>query len=182
MKTGTLLVATPAVIGDFNFHRSVILLTSYNKTAGSVGFILNKKIDYTLDELMDGVQSKLPLHFGGPVEQDNLFYIHTLGEKIPKSLPISKDLFWNGDFDTVKKLLEMGELNNQNSRFFLGYSGWTAGQLEGEVDEKSWESFEVKSPLELIKMPIGNLWRECMKTLGGEYLIWSNTPENPSSN
>ena len=72
MNTGKLLVATPSVIGDFNFHRSIILLTNYQKS-GSVGFIINKKLDYLLNEVMEGFDSEFPLYFGGPVEQDNLF-------------------------------------------------------------------------------------------------------------
>ena len=110
MNTGKLIVATPSVIGDFNFHRSVVLLTNY-KTSGSVGFILNKKLDYTLDEVMDGIYEKFPLYFGGPVEQDNLFYIHTLGDKISNSVRISKTLYWNGDFKSVNNLLKKGKLN-----------------------------------------------------------------------
>jgi len=74
MNTGTLLVATPSVMGDVNFHRAVVLLVNH-KDSGSIGFIINKKIEYTLDEVMDGVQSKQPLYFGGPVEPDNLFYL-----------------------------------------------------------------------------------------------------------
>tara|TARA_B100001059_G_scaffold156241_1_gene155768 strand:- start:37 stop:582 length:546 start_codon:yes stop_codon:yes gene_type:complete len=181
MNTGKLIVATPSVIGDFNFHRSVVLLTNY-KTSGSVGFILNKKLDYTLDEVMDGIYDKFPLYFGGPVEQDNLFYIHTLGDKISNSVRISKTLYWNGDFKSVNNLLKKGKLNQENIRFFLGYSGWTEGQLEEEIKVKSWEPFEIKSVLELIKMPTKDMWRECMEALGGEYLLWSNTPNNPSYN
>mgnify|MGYP006057648527 FL=1 len=181
MNTGKLLVATPSVIGDFNFHRSVVLLTN-QKTSGSVGFILNKKLHYTLDEVMEGIYAKFPLYFGGPVEQDNLFYIHTLGDKISNSIRISKTLYWNGDFKSVNDLLKTGKLNQENIRFFLGYSGWTKGQLEEEIEVKSWEPFEIKSALELIKMPTKDMWRECMAALGGEYLLWSNTPDNPSAN
>ncbi len=181
MDIGKLLVATPSIIGDFNFHRSVIMLTNY-KSSGCFGFILNKKLEYTLGEVMEGVKSNFPIYFGGPVEQDNLFYIHTLGYKIPNSIPISKKLFWSGDFKAVSDLLIKGELTQQNIRFFLGYSGWTSGQLELEINEKSWEPFEYKSNLELLKIPAIDMWRECMTALGGEYLLWLNTPENPSAN
>ena len=181
MNTGKLLVATPSVIGDFNFHRSIILLTNYQKS-GSVGFILNKKLDYLLNDVMEGFDSKFPLYFGGPVEQDNLFYIHTLGDKISNSKLISDQLYWNGDFSSIKNLLNKGKLNESNIRFFLGYSGWTKGQLEEEIRIKSWEPFEIKSALELMKMPCKEMWRDCMSALGGDYLLWSNTPENPGSN
>ena len=181
MNTGNLLVATPSVIGDFNFHRSIILLTNYQKS-GSVGFILNKKLDYLLNDVMEGFDSEFPLYFGGPVEQDNLFYIHTLGDKISNSKLISNELYWNGDFSSIQNLLNKGKLNESNIRFFLGYSGWTKGQLEEEIRIKSWEPFEIKSALELMKMPSKEMWRDCMSALGGDYLLWSNTPENPGSN
>jgi putative transcriptional regulator len=181
MNTGNSLVATPSVIGDFNFHRSIILLTNYQKS-GSVGFILNKKLDYLLNDVMEGFDSEFPLYFGGPVEQDNLFYIHTLGDKISNSKLISDELYWNGDFSSIKNLLNKGKLNESNIRFFLGYSGWTEGQLEEEIRIKSWEPFEIKSALELMKMPHKEMWRDCMSALGGDYLLWSNTPENPGSN
>lgn len=181
MNTGTLLVATPSVMGDVNFHRAVVLLVNH-KDSGSIGFILNKKIEYTLDEVMDGVQSKQPLYFGGPVEPDNLFYIHTLGNQISNSIPITESLYWNGDFEQVIQLMDAGKLNPDHIRFFLGYSGWSEGQLEAELEDKSWELFSVKSPLELIKMPTEQMWQECMATLGGSYLLWSNAPDNPSFN
>ena len=181
MRIGNLLVATPKVLGDFNFHRSVILLTE-RKITGSIGFILNKKLDYTLDEVMDGIQSKFSLYFGGPVEQDNLFYIHSLGDQIPNSIPITNSLYWNGDFNIVNTLIDSGKLNKNNIRFFLGYSGWDPGQLESEFENRSWELFDKISPLELINSQIKNMWSYCMSSLGGDYLIWSNTPENPYLN
>ena len=76
MKTGEFLIATPNIIGDNNFQRAVVLLVD-DKKSGAIGFILNKKLKYTLDELMEGFSVKVPLYFGGPVEQDSLFFIHT---------------------------------------------------------------------------------------------------------
>jgi putative transcriptional regulator len=78
MKPGKFLIATPSSIGDTNFQRSVVLLVE-QKESGTIGFILNKKLDYNLDEVMEGVSVKIPLYFGGPVEQDSLFlYIKPL--------------------------------------------------------------------------------------------------------
>lgn len=181
MESGKLLVATPTVMGDFNFHRSVVLLADVKKS-GKVGFILNKKLEYTLDEVMEGIPTKLPLYFGGPVEQDNLFFVHTLGTQIPKSTAIGDALYWNGDFKVVKKLLKLGKLHKENIRFFLGYSGWAEDQLERELMEKSWEPFDLNPSLELLKMDTATLWRDCMISFGGDYLLWSNAPENPGAN
>ena len=78
MNQGKLIVATPSILGDFNFRRSVILLAS-QKTSGCIGFILNKKLNYKLNDIVEDINIKFPLFYGGPVEQDNLFYLHRLG-------------------------------------------------------------------------------------------------------
>ena len=79
---GVLLVAEPSIIGDVSFNRSVVLLAEHN-AAGSVGFILNKPLEYTLNDLIPEVNSALTVYNGGPVEQDNLYFIHRVPELIP---------------------------------------------------------------------------------------------------
>ena len=62
MKSGKFLIATPSIIGDTNFHRAVILLVDH-KNDGTVGFILNKQLEYTLNDVMDGINFEIPLGF-----------------------------------------------------------------------------------------------------------------------
>ena len=69
---GVLLVAEPSIIGDVSFNRSVVLLAEYNES-GSVGFILNKPLEYRLKDFIPEVSSNLKVYNGGPVEQDNLY-------------------------------------------------------------------------------------------------------------
>ena len=128
MKSGKFLIATPSIMGDTNFHRAVILLVDH-KNDGTVGFILNKQLEYTLNDVMDGINFEIPLYFGGPVEDDNLFFIHRSSHLIPNSLYIEKDLYWSGDFETVVAQINKGTLTKNEIRFFLGYSGWTEDQL-----------------------------------------------------
>ena len=109
MNVGKFLVATPSIIGDANFQRSVVLLVD-QKESGTVGFILNKKLDYTLDEVMEDVNVKIPIYFGGPVEEDNLFFIHKAAELIPNSIPILNDLYWSGDYKKVIELINSKSL------------------------------------------------------------------------
>ena len=87
MKPGNFLIATPTVLGDFNFQRSGILMVD-SKASGSVGFIINKKLEYSLDDLMENIKTPFPVYYGGPVEQDNLFFVHTLGALVPGSILI----------------------------------------------------------------------------------------------
>lgn len=181
MNTGNLLVSTHYVLGDPNFHRAVILLAD-NHTKGSLGFILNKKLQYNLNDLMNGIDIKFPLYYGGPVEPDNLFYIHTMGKMISGSISIKDSLYWNGDFDSVIDLIKKGEIDKNNIRFFLGYSGWEKAQLEKEFQEKSWELFDFKPPSDLFKRDPSKMWKYCLDAIGGDYLIWSNSPNNPQMN
>ena len=181
MNQGKLIVSTPSILGDFNFRRSVILLASH-KTSGSIGFILNKKLNYKLNDIVEDINIKFPLFYGGPVEQDNLFYLHRLGNVIPDSIKINSSLSWNGDLKFVTKLINENKIKLNDIRFFLGCSSWSNGQLEKELDEKSWEPFEIVSTEKVLKMKIQNMWKKCMISLGGKYRLWSNAPENPNFN
>ena len=123
MNQGKLIVATPSILGDYNFRRSVILLAS-QKTSGCIGFILNKKLNYKLNDVVEDLNTRFPLFYGGPVEKDNLFYLHRLGNEIPNSIKINSSLFWNGDFKFVVKLINQNKLSVNDIRFFLGCSSW----------------------------------------------------------
>ncbi|MEK9852946.1 MAG: YqgE/AlgH family protein, partial [Flavobacteriaceae bacterium] len=119
MKPANFLIATPTIIGDYNFHRAAVLIVDC-KTSGELGFIVNKKMPYTLNELVEEVHNPFPVYFGGPVEQDNLFFIHRFGNQIPDSIRLQEDLFWGGDFQTVISLIESKKITPDQIRFFLG--------------------------------------------------------------
>ncbi|PHQ29229.1 MAG: transcriptional regulator [Leeuwenhoekiella sp.] len=180
-QKGHLLIAEPAIIGDISFNRSVILLANHNEE-GSVGFILNKPLNFTLDELIPEVDVEMQIYNGGPVEQDNLYFIHKVPELIPDSIEISSGIYWGGNFDTVIELISSKKLSEDQIRFFLGYSGWDSDQLEHELHENAWIVAENNYHKEIINKCFPDFWKEKMIELGGEYLIWSNAPENPSYN
>ena len=74
---GHLLIAEPSIIGDVSFNRSVVLLADHNDQ-GTVGFIMNKPLEQKLKDFIPLLtQSDLPIFNGGPVEQDNIYFIHT---------------------------------------------------------------------------------------------------------
>ena len=181
MYNGKLLVAAPSVIGDTNFHRSVVLVTQH-KDFGSLGFILNKKLEYTLNEVLEDIIVETPLYYGGPVEQDNLFFIHNAPSLINDSIKISDHLYWSGDFKAVVDLINTKKLSEKDIRFFLGYSGWSENQLQSEIKLKSWIVLDNHYHGDLLSIKDTNFWKNQMIFLGGKYLIWSNTPENPNLN
>lgn len=178
---GVLLVAEPSIIGDVSFNRSVVLLAEHN-AAGSVGFILNKPLEYTLNDLIPEVNSALTVYNGGPVEQDNLYFIHRVPELIPDSVEIDKGIYWGGDFTTILDLLQEGQLNEDQIQFFLGYSGWAINQLEEELEVHSWVVVENDQRESIIGGCRDGYWKKKMIEFGGDYVIWSNAPENPHYN
>lgn len=178
---GVLLVAEPSIIGDVSFNRSVVLLAEHNKN-GSVGFILNKPLEYCLHDFLPEVNSKLKVYNGGPVEQDNLYFIHKVPDLIPNSVEISNGIYWGGCFDTILEMLEDNKLTEDQIQFFLGYSGWTSEQLHDELDLNSWVVTDNDSENKIIGKCCTNYWKKKMIELGGDYVLWSNAPENPSFN
>jgi putative transcriptional regulator len=180
-KKGNLLIAEPSILGDVSFNRSVILLADHNKE-GSIGFILNKPLNYTISDLLPEIEIPLRVYNGGPVEQDNLYFIHKIPDLIPDSIEISNGIFWGGDFKSVIELINAGKLNEKDIRFFLGYSGWDADQLMNELISNSWIVSENIYKNSIIEKIDTTFWKEKMLELGGDYSIWSNAPENPSFN
>jgi putative transcriptional regulator len=181
IKKGHLLIAEPSILGDLSFNRSVILLADHN-AEGSVGFILNKPLDYSVNDLVPEVDATFTIYNGGPVEQDSLYFIHNIPELIPNSVEISNGIFWGGDFEKTRELINNGSINKDNIRFFLGYTGWDANQLETEMNANSWILIENSYKNNILKKSSSDFWKEQIMELGGEYLIWSNAPENPMLN
>jgi putative transcriptional regulator len=181
LQKGQLLIAEPSIIGDLSFNRSVILLADHNEE-GSVGFILNKPLEYTINDLIPDIEASFKIYNGGPVEQDNLYFIHTIPDLIPNSIEISNGIFWGGDFELTKSLINEGKINKEDVRFFLGYTGWSANQLESELQSNSWIIAMNNYKSAILGKSSSQFWKEKIIELGGEYLIWSNAPENPILN
>lgn len=180
-KRGNLLIAEPTIIGDSSFNRSIVLLADHNDE-GSIGFILNKPLEYTISDLVPEIEAPFKVYNGGPVEQDNLYFIHNVPNLIPNSLEISLGVFWGGDFNTVAELIANNEIKETDIRFFLGYSGWDINQLENELKTNSWLVTENIYKKDIVSKDYEFFWKEKMLELGGEYSIWSNAPENPNYN
>ncbi|MCU4188622.1 YqgE/AlgH family protein [Flavobacterium sp. HXWNR29] len=180
-KKGHLLIAEPSTLGDVSFNRSVVLLAEHN-SEGSIGFILNKPLNYTINDLLPEIEASFKIYNGGPVEQDNLYFIHNIPEIIPNSIEISNGIYWGGDFETTKHLINTGEINKNNIRFFLGYSGWSVNQLEMEMQENAWIVSENSLKKKLLSKSSNQFWKEKIIEQGGEYVLFSNAPENPMLN
>lgn len=119
---------------------------------------------------------------GGPVDSSNLFFIHSLGEKISNSQEIDAGLYIGGKFDEVKSLMIENSENAKYFRFFLGYSGWDKEQLDEELNEKSWIVLKDISKEVILDDGNNDLWKDLMSKMGGKFEVMSNFPLNPSDN
>ena len=181
LEKGKILIAEPSIIGDTSFNRSIILLVEHG-ISGSIGFILNKPMNLNISDLIPEIESNLKIYNGGPVQQDNLYFIHKISDLIPESIMISEGLYWSGNFEYVLKLIKKGEINKNDIRFFLGYSGWDSNQLNNELNNNTWILAENSHNKNIITAVDEVFWKNKMLDLGGEYSLWSNAPEHPSHN
>ena len=181
LEKGKILIAEPSIIGDISFNRSIILLVEHGNN-GSIGFILNKPMNLNISDLIPEIESNLKIYNGGPVQQDNLYFIHKISDLIPESIMISEGLYWSGNFKQVIKLIKKGEINQNDIRFFLGYSGWDSNQLDDELNNNTWILSENSHNKNIITAVDEVFWKNKMLDLGGEYSLWSNAPEHPSHN
>lgn len=177
---GKLLIAEPSILNDMSFNRSIILLSEHNEE-GAVGFIINKPTEYLMSDLIPELNSDIRIYNGGPVSTENLYFVHRLPEIIPNSVEIGDGIYWGGDFEVVQELLEKNSILHHDIRFFLGYSGWSANQLQDELDTTSWKVIE-NSHNNIFGVHHKNFWKDEMMKFGGEYQIWANAPQNPSYN
>ena len=181
IKKGDIIIADPSISNDVQFNRSIIIITSSSIENEVVGLIINKILDYKLQDILPEIKINFDVYDGGPVNKDNLYYIHNKAHLIPDSIKINQQLYWSGDFDKIIDLVNSKQITNNDIKFCLGYSGWSAKQLINEVKSENWIKFnEISSDKILSKM--NNLWKKTMIKLGGEYLNWSNTPEDLSHN
>ncbi len=179
-ERGILLIADP-FLKDPNFMRTVVFLCEHEQE-GSMGFVINKQIEQTLDELMDGFEGHpVPVFYGGPVQVDTIHFLHQYPEKIPGGTEVIKGVYWGGDFSVLAEMIKEGDIDFNKVRFFIGYSGWGDGQLEGELDEKSWVTTTATRKLVFHEQP-GEIWKDSLKQLGGEYEMMVNFPIDPSLN
>lgn len=178
---GHLLIADPNALNDLTFSRSVLLLSEHTPR-GSVGFILNKPLHLTLKDIFPELDLNFRVYNGGPVEQENLYFIHNIPDIITNSVEISDGIYWGGDFEVLLRLLKEHKIKRTNIRFFLGYSGWEADQLETELEMDHWLVVKNSYQQKLLQVPSPMIWKELITKLGEKYLIWANAPENPVMN
>ena len=180
LKVGNVLLAEPFML-DPNFKRSAVLLCEHN-SEGSVGFIMNKPLNMRVDELIeDFPEFDSEVLFGGPVQTDTIHYIHNLGDLLEESIPVADGVYWGGDFEKLKFLISSSLVQPNNIRFFVGYSGWSEGQLMDEMDIGSWLVAPMYSNY-LFKSIPESLWQQVLENKGDIYSVIAQMPDAVSWN
>jgi len=178
--SGILLIADP-FLKDPNFLRTVVFLCEH-RTEGSFGFVLNRKYQNTLNELIPELgDHPLPVYYGGPVQMDTIHFLHQYPDEIPGGQEVLKGVYWGGDFEAVVNIIKNESIDPDKIRFYIGYSGWSDGQLDNEMKEKSW--LTVKATRKLVFHPnYEEIWKDSLKLLGGDYEMMINFPIDPQLN
>lgn len=180
IEAGTLLIAEPFMM-DSPFKRAVVLICEHRKD-GSVGFILNKVIDMNIEELIaDFPEFDAPVYYGGPVATDTIHYIHNVGDLLDNSNEVTRGVYWGGDFEKLKFLVNSKLIKPENIKFFIGYSGWSGGQLDSELEEGTWITDHMYANY-AFKDEEDELWSTVLNNKGDTYTVIAQMPESPSFN
>lgn len=174
---GSLLIAGP-LLDQECFCRSTICLIDHDNGSGTMGLVTNRESGCSLADLVDGVEreERVPVFVGGPVQTGRLYYLHRMGGLIDGSEPVAPGLWAGGDFGKVLELVNGGVKIEGNIRFFVGYSGWSAGQLRGELDRYDWAVGPMGDPGSLLTLTEREAWRAAVMSLGSRYRVWLNFP------
>ena len=179
--TGKLLISEP-FLNDPNFKRSVILMAEHSYE-GTLGFVLNQPSLLLLKDLIpDFTEADFPVFIGGPVEVDTIHFIHRCYDKLNSGEEISNGIYWGGNFETLKVLIKNNSIDEDELKFFLGYSGWSSGQLEEEIIENTWIVSDKFTQDIVFSNNEEELWREVIVSLGPRFAHVSNFPSDPSLN
>ncbi len=177
---GSILISDP-FSDDAYFGRSVVLICEHNDE-GTFGFVLNNYIDVDLHQLDDNFPNiNARISFGGPVSKENLYYIHSFPD-ITNTLEIREGLYYGGDFDEITDRIKDAKNPNKEIRFFVGYSGWSPGQLDEEIKNENWITANNISTENIIDTKLDDLWRICLEKQGQRFKLMTKFPRNPMDN
>lgn len=175
---GQVLLAMPAM-SDPRFERSVIYVCAHNED-GAMGIVINKTLDSIdfrellghLDIPAGNAAHDVAVHFGGPVESQRGFVLHSTDYRHTETLIVDHETGLTATMDVLRDLAS-GD-GPQRSILALGYAGWGAGQLEAEFQENAWLLVPSSSEL-LFNVPNGDKWERAFNSIGVDLSVLSGT-------
>ncbi len=180
LEKGKCLISEP-FSPDSYFGRSVVLITEHDQKDGTLGYIINKPVELKINELFP----EFPVfdaqcYIGGPVNPDTIHYLHTRIDLLPESTHVVDNIYWGGEFDLLKEMIETNKIKVDEIKFFLGYSGWAPEQILEEIEDKFWIVSDI-APTNIMERNT-NIWKEILDKKGESYSLWANSPVNPGMN
>ena len=195
LEAGTFLIASLSLedLGEPNFGRAVVLILQYSKEEGTLGVVINRPLGdkiklYTgeaLQDLTDGletlegapVEPSSMFFQGGPMERTSLIFLHQLDDLIEGGTEVCRDLYVGGELNTIRTHTAVMDAESPVLRFYLGYAGWSPGQLENEIEQGAWLLSPGHADLVFSTEP-DLVWQKATHDMGGRYRPLSYVPED----
>ena len=170
--TNHFLIAMPAM-DDPYFSRTLIYIAEHNDQ-GALGLIVNRPIDMDLATLFEKIEvplespnvGRLPVYFGGPVQTDRGFVLHRPVGNWQSTLVVTSEVGLTSSRDVLQAVGKDGQPGE--IMVTLGYSGWSAGQLENELVQNAWLTVPA-DPRILFELPFEERLPSAMETLGIDF-------------
>ena len=175
--SGSLLIAHPSLL-DPNFCKTVLFLSTNDPEEGSFGLVLNRpagrKVADVLRDQDLGKLGEIPVLFGGPVGTEQLVFASFRWQADGGRMECQHHL-------PLKEAHEALAARNVIVRAFIGYAGWTKGQLEAELADHAWlVSRPDKESLRIARA--ATIWRETTSAFGPWFRLVAEAPDDPSRN
>ena len=174
---GSILIAHPSLL-DPNFCKAVLFLSANDAEEGSFGVVLNRPAGRTVADILPdqklGMLGSIPVLIGGPVSSDQLIFASFRWHPATKRMECKHHL-------VIEEALAALDAEHTVVRAFIGYAGWSKGQIEAELAQHAW--LVMKPDREILRISrTATIWRETLSTFGPWYRLVAEAPEDPSQN
>ena len=179
---GIFLVAAPS-LRDPNFRQTVVLLCEHG-SQGALGVVVNRPTAIHLSEALPQVPvlegQRHLLFSGGPVQPNHILILLRTGQVPDNTHHVFDGVYMGGDMAALEKIMTVPG-GTAAFRAYVGYSGWSPGQLENEMKTGSWITLPADPSMVFDKDPL-RIWADTMRSLGGRYEIYAQMPQDPNLN
>jgi putative transcriptional regulator len=176
IQQGSILISQPFTLDQY-FKRTVVYIVEHHIN-GDLGFIFNKELNQKVKDVIPNFPDiDLPLYSGGPVANNQLFFLHNIGDEIDGAMHVRGNVFWGGNFEQVINGLRIGTYKPQQIRCFIGYAGWDENQIDEEIESKAWFLADAEK-LDIMKANPETLWGDGLKAIGSNYAKLAEFPED----
>lgn len=179
---GIFLVAAPS-LRDPNFRQTVVLLCEHG-SQGALGVVVNRPTAIHLSEALPQVPvlegQRHLLFSGGPVQPNHVLILLRTGQVPDNTHHVFDGVYMGGDMAALEKIMTVPS-GTATFRAYVGYSGWSPGQLENEMKTGSWITLPADPSMVFDKDPL-LIWADTMRSLGGRYELYAQMPQDPNLN